>query len=120
MNLYLAKIVYKIVKPNTVGLDQYDEQLCFVKARDNHEAFFKARMLGVKNEDEVAQEGGSSILWKFVDVPFLKEINEIEDGVELHSAIIERDSEDAYERFIKARASELQSAIEQQSPLFIS
>jgi hypothetical protein len=112
MKLFLAKIIYKIVKPFEEGFEQFDEQLCFVNARDLHEAFFKARMLGVKNEDEVKHESGSSILWKFIDVPFLKEITSFEDGLELHSAVLEKEASEFYEKFIKARASELQSSIE--------
>ncbi len=112
MKIFLAKIIYKIVKPFEEGNEQYDEQLMFVNARDIHEAFFKARMLGVKNEDEVTHESGSSILWKFIDVPFLKEIASFEDGLELHSSVLEKEPSENYERFIKARAAELQSAIE--------
>jgi hypothetical protein len=111
MNLFLAKIVYKIVKPNLDGKEQFDEQLCFVNARDYREAFFKARMLGVKNEDQVDNESGA-ILWKFIDVPYLKEILHMDDGHELHSSITERDEEDGYEKFVKARAEELHFTIE--------
>jgi hypothetical protein len=31
MKLFLAKIIYKIVKPFNEGQEQFDEQLCFVK-----------------------------------------------------------------------------------------
>ncbi len=112
MKIFLAKIIYKIVKPFEEGIEQYDEQLCFVNARDSHEAFFKARMLGVKNEDEIKHENGTSILWKFIDVPYLKEITSFEDGLELHSSVLEKEPSEAYEKFIKARASELQTTIE--------
>lgn len=112
MKIFLAKIIYKIVKPFNEGQEQFDEQLCFVNARDSHEAFFKARMLGVKNEDEVTHESGSSILWKFIDVPYLKEIESFEDGHELHSSVLEKEPSEGYEKFVKARASELQTSIE--------
>jgi hypothetical protein len=114
MNKYLAKIVYKIVSLDGGNLEQFDEQLCFIVARDYQEAFFKARMMGVKNEDAVDHESGKNIHWKFIDVPYLKEIESMEDGVELYSCITEREKEDSFERFVKARASQLQQHIEQQ------
>ena len=117
MNKYLAKIVYKIVSINIVSSQQFDEQLCFIEARDINEAFIKARMLGVKNEDEADHESGNGIFWKFVDVPYLKLIESFEDGEELYSSISEREMEDNYESFVKSRAAELHLNFQQQSVL---
>ncbi len=114
MNKYLAKIVYKIVCMNKDAAEQFDEQLCFIEARDVNEAFIKARLLGVKNEDEVDHESGNGIFWKFIDVPYLKIIEAFEDGAELYSCISEREKDDNYEAYIKSRAAELQTNFQQQ------
>ncbi|MCF8253072.1 MAG: DUF4288 domain-containing protein [Bacteroidia bacterium] len=113
MEKYLAKIVYKIVNQSELKLEQFDEQLCLVEARSLEEAFFKARMLGVKNEDEITTDSGNGVFWEFVDVPYLKLIEEFKDGTELYSCISERDKEDNYERFVKTRAAELQNQVGQ-------
>jgi hypothetical protein len=117
MNKYLAKIVYKIVCMNKDAAEQFDEQLCFIEARDINEAFIKARMLGVKNEDEVDHESGNSIFWKFVDVPFLKIIENLADGDELYASISEHEKDDNYEAYIKSRAADLQMNFQQQLAL---
>ncbi|OYU94474.1 MAG: hypothetical protein CFE21_15820 [Bacteroidetes bacterium B1(2017)] len=114
MKKFLAKIVYKIVSGHDADTQQFDEQLVFIDARDYHEAFFKARMLGVKNEDEVNHESGAEIHWKFIDVPFLNEISNMNDGTELYSCISEKERDDSFETFIKARAADLQNYIEKQ------
>jgi hypothetical protein len=112
MEKYLAKIVYKIVNQASLKLEQFDEQLCLVEARSMEEAFFKARMLGVKNEDEITTDSGNGVYWEFVDVPYLKLIEEFGDGTELYSCICEKDKEDNYERFVKSRAAELQTQLD--------
>jgi lactam utilization protein B len=83
MKNFLAKIVYQIVGAENLAVEQFDEQLCLIVARNSHEAFFKARMLGVKNEDEVITDRGHGLYWKFVDVPYIKELQSLMDGEEL-------------------------------------
>ncbi|MDZ4666737.1 MAG: DUF4288 domain-containing protein [bacterium] len=113
MKNFLAKIVYQIVGAENSAVEQFDEQLCLIEARDTHEAFFKARMLGVKNEDEVVTDMGHGLFWKFVDVPYLKELKSMLDGEELYSCVSERDQSDHYASFIKKRAQEIQERVEQ-------
>lgn len=113
MQKFIAKIVYKIVCTNSKNVDQFDEQLIYIEARDYHEAFLKARLIGVKNEDEVSHESGTGIYWKFIDISYLKLIVNLSDGQELFSCIHEFDAEDNYERFIKTRAEEIQLSFDQ-------
>lgn len=117
LNKYLAKIVYRIVGDTQNTQEQFDEQLCLIEARDAHEAFFKARMLGVKNEEEVDHESGRGIFWKFVDVPYLKMLDTLEDGTELYSCISERDIDDHYEGYVKKRAHEIHEQVQVQQVL---
>jgi Domain of unknown function (DUF4288) len=110
MNKYIAKVVYQILVSQNQASEQYDERLFLIEANDDQEAFFKARVLGVKNEDElVSHESGEGIFWKFVDVPFLNRLDILQDSTELYSCISERDREDQYHKYVKARASAIQS-----------
>ncbi len=111
-NWYIAKIVFAIVNNSLKENKQFDEQLCMIEARDEHEAFFKARMLGVKNEEEVNGENEKIIFWKFVDVPFLKPVHSFKDGMELYSCIHECDREEDYEKYVKRKAIDIQNAFE--------
>ncbi|MBC7384181.1 MAG: DUF4288 domain-containing protein [Bacteroidia bacterium] len=112
MNWYLAKIVFKIVNNEVISDAQFDEQLCLIEARNKQEAFIKARMLGVKNEDEVSGENNRKVFWKFIDVPYLSQVNEFTDGMELYSCIHESDAGDGYEKYIKLKALQLQNSFE--------
>ena len=114
MKKYLAKIVYQIVSNELTTQDQFDEQLCLIEARDAHEAFIKARLMGVKNEEEIDHESGYGVFWKFVDVPFLNELSTLIDGTELYSCISERDKEDGYAAFVKKRAADIQDHVQLQ------
>jgi hypothetical protein len=114
MKKYLAKIVYQIVGNEPSGQDQFDEQLCLIEARDMHEAFFKARMLGVKNEEEIDHESGHNVYWKFIDVPYINELQLLADGQELYSCITERDKEDMFANYVKKRAADIQDNVQHQ------
>lgn len=113
MKNYIAKIVYQIIANGIGTQQQFDEQLCLIHARDEQEAFFKARALGVKN-DEMPEEGNTGkVSWKFIDVPYLKEIQQLKDGDELYSCISEKDAEDNYAAFVRKRAQDLQQKHQQ-------
>ncbi len=114
MKKFLAKIIYKIVGHQNLETEQFDEHLIFIEAKDYHEAFFKARILGVKNEYKVNHASGKEIQWKFIDVPFLNEIESMNDGTELYSCITEKEKGNSFESFIKARAADLQNNLDNQ------
>jgi hypothetical protein len=107
MKWFTAKIVFGIHHSSKDAITQYDEQIRVIKARDEHEAFLKARMLGVREEYSFTNENDEEVSWEFVDVTDLSEINELTDGMELYSRIHETDSREQYIRFVHDKALQL-------------
>ena len=115
MNWYIAKLVFSINHQSKHAPTQFDEQLRLIDAKDNLEALMKARMLGIKNESTYTDENEIEVTWSFVDVIELREINMLEDGMEIHSRIDEHDAFDKYTDFVKHRGQLLSSEIQQLS-----
>lgn len=120
MSLYLAKVVFKIVNTEPNSQMQFDEQLCMIEARNEHEAFIKARILGVKNEEEISNDDLRKVYWKFIDIPYLKALQEFEDGMEIYSCIKEAEATDGYENYVKQRAQQIQNTFEKNGVTFSS
>ncbi|MDP1725678.1 MAG: DUF4288 domain-containing protein [Bacteroidota bacterium] len=120
MSYYLAKVVFKIVNEEPNAQIQFDEQLRLIDARNEQEAFFKARMLGVKNEEEICSENSRKIFWKFIDIPFVKALNEFVDGMEIYSCIKETETNEGYENYVKLRAQQIQNSFEKNGVIFSS
>ncbi len=107
MKWFTAKIVFGIHHSSQEAITQYDEQIRVIKARDEHEAFLKARMLGVREEYSFTNENEEEVSWTFVDVTDLTEMDELTDGMEIYSRIHETDSREQYIRFVHDKALQL-------------
>jgi hypothetical protein len=103
MNWYLAKLVFYI-KAEKASLAQFDEQMRLVQSPSLQEAFLKARLLGIRHEEQT----NDKVKWEFVDVALLQHIENWIDGMELCSHIHETEEPHAYIHFVKSRASELE------------
>lgn len=103
MNWYITKLVFEI-QSGSSHTHQFDEQLRLIQATNEQEAFFKARILGAKEEDSFLSHALNSVNWKFIDVVFLDEMKEMKDGVEICSRIHETDPHEQYVTYIKAKA----------------
>jgi hypothetical protein len=115
MNCYLAKIVFRIICGEGKHIPQFDEQFRLIYAEDDFHAFQKARQIGEKEEDNFLNEVKKMVRWKFVDVCELRELNELTDGVELHSEIHEYESAEAEIYIIKERSKHLHDVCLQKS-----
>lgn len=105
---YLAKLVFNI----NIGENnspQFDEQLRLIEARNEQEAFMKARIFGVKEEDTFVNESSNAVKWQFVDVAYIKPIHEFKDGMEIQSQIHEHEEPHHYINFIQQMAKNIES-----------
>ncbi|HCP93789.1 MAG TPA: DUF4288 domain-containing protein [Bacteroidetes bacterium] len=107
MKWFTAKIVFGIHHSSQEAITQYDEQIRAIQARDEHEAFLKARMLGVREEYSFTNENNEEVGWRFVDVTDLVEMDELKDGMEIYSRIHETDSREQYIQFVHDKALQL-------------
>lgn len=112
MNWYIAKIVFNISAENTAHKPQFDEQLRLISAETKEEAFFKARTLGLREEDTFLNDNQNKVKWEFINVTEIVPVKSLEDGTEIYSQIHETDEAKAYihtahQKAIFIRMSEL-------------
>jgi hypothetical protein len=107
MNWYLAKIVYRILSGSNTDDAQFDEQLRLIAADNKEQAFMKAQLTGVKEEETFFNADQQLVQWKFINVSELYRLGEMIDGAELYSRIEERGNADAYIETINRKAAAL-------------
>lgn len=107
MNWYLSKIIYQIICDKGIHTPQFDEQLRLIYAEDDLHAFYKARLLGEKEQDNFLTHHNKPVAWKFIDVPEIHKLNNLVDGVEMYSVIKEEHNADDFIKTTKLRARHL-------------
>jgi hypothetical protein len=104
MNWYIAKIVFNISAENTDHKPQFDEQLRLIAADTTEEAFFKARKLGLCEEDSFFNDQRNKVKWEFVNVAEIVPVKKFEDGMEIYSHIHETEEAEPYIHTIHQKA----------------
>jgi Domain of unknown function (DUF4288) len=105
MNWYLTKLVYRIISGTNSDDAQFDEQLRLIQAGSKEEAFHKAQITGVREEEIFMNTNQQLVEWKFINVAELYKLGEMIDGAELYSRIEERGNADAYIETINRKAA---------------
>jgi Domain of unknown function (DUF4288) len=85
MNWYVAKIVFRITPAKESAVGQFDEHLRLIRAESLEQAFMKARLLGIQEEDK--GNDFQNAAWEFVNVPELHPLNSLCDGAEVYSQV---------------------------------
>lgn len=104
MNWYISKIVFRITAENTQQKPQFDEQLRLIAARSAEEAFFKARAIGITEEDSFLNDQDNTVRWEFINVSEIVPVKVLEDGVEIYSQIHETEEARSYIRCVHQKA----------------
>lgn len=104
MNWYIAKIVFRISAENTRQKPQFDEQLRLVSAGSEEEAFLKARMIGLSEEDSFLNDKKNRVRWEFINVAEIVALKTLEDGMEIYSHIHETEEANSYIHDIHQKA----------------
>jgi hypothetical protein len=107
MNWYIAKIVFRICNEGSQHL-QFDEHIRLIAAGNFEEAFLKARILGISEEDAFLNDRNKPVKWEFINVAELFPIRELKDGSEIYSTITEKDETSNYIDTIHQRAMQMQ------------
>lgn len=92
MNWYVAKIVFRIISGDGNHMPQFDEQLRLIHAKDEDEAFDKARQIGREEEDSFMNQKNQLVQWSFINIPELNKLPSLSDGVEIYSKVNEYDN----------------------------
>lgn len=106
MNWYVAKIVFRITLAKESAVGQFDEHLRLIRAESLEEAFIKARLLGIKEED-YDQDQEQKASWEFVNVSELRPVDSLCDGAEVYSQVREVREARSYIQLIHQKASAL-------------
>ena len=104
MNWYVAKLVFRIERPDMEDHADFDEQYRLVLAADEESAFARAKIIGVKNEQIFEGADGASVRWHFIDTAFVRQLDELADGVELFSSTLSSEHPSEYEAFVHHQA----------------
>lgn len=105
MKWFLVKLVYRIVCGEGIHTPQFDEQLRLVMAGDEGEAFSKATLIGIKEQESFFNQHQQLVQWQFVNVSELYLLNDLVDGAEMYSHINEVEDADAYTSFVHHKAA---------------
>jgi len=107
MNWYLTKMVFRIICGDGDHMAQFDEQLRLLSADSKEEAFHKAQVLGMKEEEMFFNQQQKLVQWQFISVSELYQLNELIDGAELYSRIEERENAESYLHVIYKKAEHI-------------
>lgn len=103
MNWYITKIVFNISAEQSAKA-QFDEQLRLVAAESKEEAFLKARMIGLHEEDTFYNDNMKKVKWEFINVSEVVPLKNLEDGAEVYSRIHEMEEGTSYINFVHQKA----------------
>jgi hypothetical protein len=109
MKWFVARIIFRISSEGS-KLDQFDEHLRLIAAQDFDEAFGKARVLGISEEDTVYTYRDTTVRWEFINVAELIPIQDLKDGSEIYSHIHETSEGSSYINHVHQRAVFIQTA----------
>jgi hypothetical protein len=110
MNWYVAKIIFRICCEGSQR-PQFDEHIRLIAADNFEEAFLKARMLGISEEDAFLNDKNRTVKWEFINVADLYPISDLKDGSEIYSAITEKEEAGNYIRNVHQRAIFMQTLL---------
>jgi hypothetical protein len=96
MNWYIAKLVFRVISGDGDHQAQFDEQLRLVNAATEQDAFKKAMLIGLSNQDSFLNNKRQPVQWQFIDVAEINRLNELTDGAELYYNIHEPADADLY------------------------
>jgi hypothetical protein len=108
MKWFVAKIIFKISGAGS-NVAQFDEHLKLIAASNFDEAFLKARILGISEEETLLTDKETTVRWEFVNVAELVAIKDLKDGSEIYSCIHETDEGSNYIHHVHQRAVLMQT-----------
>lgn len=103
MKWFVAKIIFRIVNDDA-STAQFDEHIRLISADNADEAYLKARVIGITEEDSFLNASRRPVKWEFINVSELHAIDGLSDGTEIYSRIHETKDEKDYIQEVHQRA----------------
>jgi hypothetical protein len=108
MKYYITTLIFRISIPEE-KYPQFDEQIRLIEAEDGMQAYEKARLIGLHEEEQFVSAQGRAIGWNFIDITNIFEIANFTDGAELYSYTSEPENESQYLALIREKANALKN-----------
>lgn len=112
MYWYIAKLVYQILVSDGKEAAQFEEQLRLIQADTKQEALDKAMALGEQEETLFYNYRDQPVYWKFLDVPELQPVYQLDDGLQLYSHLEQPEYEEAYLALLQRKAESVRTDME--------
>lgn len=90
-------------------IPQFDEQLRLISSFNPEEAYHKAKILGMRNQDSFVNDKGKLVKWHFVAVTDLFPIEEFKDGMEIYTSTHETHDSKTYISIVEQKANYIHS-----------
>ncbi|WP_317898740.1 DUF4288 domain-containing protein [Aurantibacillus circumpalustris] len=109
MEKYLAKLMFNINIDNGSDASQFDEQIRIIESHSLEEAFYKARVIGKKEEEVFTDSSNKQISWQFIDVSDVYSLDVVKDGDQLYSNTHKIKDTGSFIKFIRQKSMEIQA-----------
>lgn len=109
MEKYLAKLIFYINVDNNSEASQFDEQTRIIESRSLEDAFYKARVIGKKEEEVFTDAQNKRVSWEFIDVAEMYCLNEVQDGGQVYSSTHKTRDTNSFIKYIRQKSMEIQA-----------
>lgn len=109
MNWYIVKLVFRVVSGQGAHTPQFDEQLRLISSNNSENAYKKAYLIGVDNQETLMNDKNTTVKWEFIGVADISPIEEFKDGMEMYSTTHETQEPHSYIRYIENKGHYLQN-----------
>ncbi|MBK7650839.1 MAG: DUF4288 domain-containing protein [Flammeovirgaceae bacterium] len=96
MKWYLVKLVFQVLSGEGTHTPQFDEQVRLIKADEVNWAYEKATVIGWLEQRSFLNHRAEHVIWKFIEIAEIHEVENPEDGVLLCSYTVEHDNAQEY------------------------
>lgn len=107
MKWFAVNCIYQVICGEGKHAPQFNEQTRLIQAIGQIQALDKARLNAVNFNPPFENCEGEKVVWKFIGVGGISAVEELADGVEVSSSIIEPESADQYLEELKHRNQSL-------------
>ena len=111
MKWYVAKMIFKIVSGAGEHKAQFDEQVRLITAENAEQAYKKAAVKGLHEEDSFLNHQQETVKWQYIAVAELEELKELKDGIEIFSRIEDDVDESQYINMVKHKRDMIEMRI---------
>lgn len=88
---------------------QFDEQIRIIESQNLESAFYKARVIGKKEEETFMDAENRLVSWRFIDVSEVYPLQEVKDGDQIYSNSHKIKDTGSFIKFIRQKSMEIQA-----------